>query len=55
MMLIKPIAFCVLAQTDSTVKSPKLKTLQDRNRAKIVKLIKMPDGGTTILSRAEAL
>lgn len=41
---------CVLAQTDSSVEEPEVKDLcRIGTVAKIVKLIKMPDGGTTII------
>src|ERR1700712_411248 len=40
----------VLAQTDSTIEDPEVKDLCSIGTiAKIVKLIKMPDGGTTII------
>src|SRR4028119_1440715 len=40
----------VLAQTDSTIEDPEIKDLCNIGTiAKIVKLIKMPDGGTTII------
>ena len=40
----------VLAQTDSTIEDPEVKDLCNIGTiAKIVKLIKMPDGGTTII------
>ena len=40
----------VLAQTDSTIEDPEVKDLcKIGTIAKIVKLIKMPDGGTTII------
>ncbi len=40
----------VLAQIDSTIEDPEIKDLCNIGTiAKIVKLIKMPDGGTTII------
>ncbi len=40
----------VLAQRDSTVEDPSIKDLEDIGTvARIVKLIKMPDGGTTVI------
>jgi ATP-dependent Lon protease len=42
----------VVAQKDSTVEEPTVSDLEDIGTvAKIAKLIKMPDGGTTIIIR----
>jgi ATP-dependent Lon protease len=45
----------VVAQKDSTIEEPEVKDLEDIGTvAKIVKLIKMPDGGTTIIIQGKS-
>ena len=45
----------VVAQKDSNVEDPAVKDLEDVGTvAKIVKLIKMPDGGTTIIIQGKS-
>ncbi len=45
----------VVAQTDSNVEDPAIKDLEDIGTvARIVKLIKMPDGGTTIIIQGKS-
>ena len=45
----------VVAQKDSNVEEPEVKDLEDIGTvAKIVKLIKMPDGGTTIIIQGKS-
>src|SRR6185436_10509675 len=45
----------VIAQKDSDVEDPSLKDLEDIGTvAKIIKLIKMPDGGTTVIIQGKS-
>ena len=54
-MRIKHKLIGVVAQKDSTVEDPVAKDLEDIGTvAKIVKLIKMPDGGTTIIIQGKS-